>query len=321
MKNLSESKIIKNIQRKVGKTNFLQDDVEIFDFKKNKIVLKIDTLVESTDIPHKMSLVNAARKSVVSAVSDFAAKGIRPEVGLVSLILPNTITKKQIEQIANGLADGAKQYGFRIIGGDTNEGKEVSISIVLCGISNTITKRGGAKTGDRIFVTGNFGYTLSGIQILSKKCKATKKFYNKAMNAIMFPKARLDFGVSAMKFCNASMDSSDGLSTTLNQMARDSHKQFIITHEPTTNEVIEFSRSNNIDSRKLIFDGGEEYEIVFTASSSNLPKIEKIARSTSLSLIEIGYVKNGTGVFLRGKKNERIMDQGWQHFKKIDWKH
>lgn len=60
MINFDESDIIKTIQSKLGNKKFVSEDVETFDFKKMKLVAKTDTLVESTDIPPKMKLEDAA---------------------------------------------------------------------------------------------------------------------------------------------------------------------------------------------------------------------------------------------------------------------
>ena len=62
-----------------------------FNLGKNKIVAKTDTLVQSTDIPSKMGLSDAARKSIVACVSDFASKGVKPDYGMISINLPKTI--------------------------------------------------------------------------------------------------------------------------------------------------------------------------------------------------------------------------------------
>ena len=69
------------------------------------------------------------------------------------------------------------------------------------------------------------------------------------------------------------MDSSDGLSTTLIQMSNQSKKRFVINELPTERDVFDFANSNNLDANDLIFNGGEEYEIVATVSPSNLKKI------------------------------------------------
>ena len=55
-------------------------------------------MVQSTDIPQKMKLSDAARKSVIACVSDFASKGVKPEYGIISINLPKSISKKEIRQ-------------------------------------------------------------------------------------------------------------------------------------------------------------------------------------------------------------------------------
>ena len=113
------------------------------------------------------------------------------------------------------------------------------------------------------------------------------------------------------------MDSSDGLSTTLNEMSSQSKKKFIITSMPSENDVLEFAISNKLDPNDLILNGGEEYEIVGTTSKSNLPKIKYHARKHKIKLHEIGYVTKGRGVFYkRNGKLVRIKDKGWQHLQK-----
>jgi thiamine-monophosphate kinase len=99
MTKLDESSIIKIFQNRLGKKKFVSEDVEIFNLGKIKIVAKTDTLVESTDIPPKMKLSDAARKSIVACVSDFAAKGVKPKYGIISINLPKTISRSKINEI------------------------------------------------------------------------------------------------------------------------------------------------------------------------------------------------------------------------------
>ena len=83
MSKLSEKKIIDLFQNRLGNANFVPDDVESFKIGKKHLVVKIDTFVESTDLPPRMKLEDVARKSIVSCVSDFAAKGIIPKFFLI----------------------------------------------------------------------------------------------------------------------------------------------------------------------------------------------------------------------------------------------
>ena len=316
MSKLSEKKIIELFQSKLGNTSFVPEDVELFKIGKEQLVVKVDTFVESTDLPPRMKLEDAARKSIVSCVSDFAAKGVRPVFGIVSLTIPKKLSRSNIENLAKGFQRGAREFKLKILGGDTNEGKELVITFSLFGTSKKITSRGGAKINHVIITPGSFGYTGAGLSILLKNKKPSKKFSTKAKNAVFKPKCRLLFGLKNKKYFSSSMDSSDGLSTTLNEMSSQSGKKFVITSMPSENDILDFATSNKLNPNDLILNGGEEYEIVATTSKSNLPKIKKHAKKHRIKLYEIGYVTKGRGVFYKKNgKFVRIKDGGWKHLK------
>ena len=318
MINFDESDIIKTVQSKLGNKNFVSEDVETFNFGKIKLVSKTDTLVESTDIPPKMRLGDAARKSIIACVSDFASKGVRPKYGMISINLPKTISNIKIKEIATGFRKACQEYNISILGGDTNEGKEIVFNVCIFGNSNgNIVKRRGAKKGDAIFVTGPFGYTSVGLKIILGKHKAKVKFSKKALKSVTKPNTRLDFGIKNRKYFSSSMDSSDGLSTTLNEMSKQSNKKFIVNHIPATNDLQVFAKSQKLNLIDLIFHGGEEYEFAFTISQKDKQRIKKNAKLLKTPIIEIGQVTTGKGVFLHQNNNHMIClkDLGWKHFR------
>ena len=317
MSKLSEKKIIELFQNRLGNTNFVPEDVESFKIGKKRLVAKVDTLVESTDVPPGMKLEDVARKSIVSCVSDFAAKGVKPIFGIVSLTIPKRLSRSNIESLAKGFQRAAGEFKLKILGGDTNEGKELVINFSLFGISEKIVNRKGAKTNHVIITSGPFGYSGAGLSILLKNKNGSKKFEAKAKRAVFRPNCRLTFGLKNKNYFSSSMDSSDGLSTTLNEMSTQSKKKFVITRMPSENDVFDFASSNGLNANDLIFNGGEEYEIVATANTSNLTRIKKYAKKHRIKLYEIGYVTKGSGVFYKKDgKLIRIKDKGWQHLQK-----
>ena len=176
MKKLDEIKIIEIFQKKNQNKLFVSEDVEVYRVGNQLCVSTIDTLVESTDVPPKMKFSEIARKSIVSSLSDFAAKGVRPRFAIISISIPRKVNPKQIKELARGFARAAKEYNIKILGGDTNEGKEITISVVLFGFAKKIVKRKGARNNDRIFVTGEFGNSASGLQVLLRGKKADDFF-------------------------------------------------------------------------------------------------------------------------------------------------
>jgi len=316
MNKLNEKEIIKIFQKKFGNSKFASEDVEVFKIGKTNCISKVDTLVESTDIPHGMNLKDAIRKSVVASVSDFASKGVKPQYGMVSLTIPKKFSKSKIKELAVGLGGAAKEFKVKIIGGDTNEGKELVIQVSLFGTTKKIIPRKGARVKDIIVTTGPFGYTTAGLKIILDRKKINSKFSKKAKKSVFRPIPRLNFGITNSKFFSSSMDSSDGLSTTLHEMSRQSKKQFVITKLPAKKDLFDYAKKNRIDPLNLIFNGGEEYEIIFTINPANLSKIKKNAKSQKIQLFEIGFVKKGAGVVYKTRtKTIRIKNKGWLHFR------
>ena len=312
MKKLNEKKIIQLMNKK----KIRSEDIEIFKLGNGKCAVCVDTLVESTDIPKCSELSDISRKSVVSSLSDFAAKGVIPKFCIVSLTLPKTISKKQVQELSKGFSSVCKEFKIKLLGGDTNQGNEISIHVVLFGIVKNFIKRNGAKVEDVICTTGPFGYTAAALEIIMKRRKAIRSFSTKSKNLFFKPKPRLKFGQESVNYITSSMDSSDGLSSCLNELSNQSKKKFLITMIPTNNDVVEFSKKNKISLNKLVFDGGEEFELVFTVTPKNLKKIQILAKKNKIRIFEIGHVSKGKGVFFDdGNKTFRIKDKGWEHFR------
>jgi len=317
MTKLDETRIIKIFQKSFGKkSKFVPEDVEVLRIGKMYFVTKSDMLVESTDVPKGMKIDEIARKSMVACVSDFSAKGVRPLYATVSLAIPRGFSKSKIKKLAHGFMKASKEFGVKIIGGDTNEGKETVIEVSMFGVTQGIVNRKGAKNNDIIVTSGPFGYVSSGLKIILNHCKADPKFTRKSKKQVFVPIPRLKFGLSIARYLSSSMDSSDGLSTTLNEMSRQSSKKFVITKLPSHYDVKKFAKRNKIRFTDLVFNGGEEYEIVATVSSKNLSKIRKIARIQKIPLFEIGYITKGKNViYQQENKITIIQKRGWLHFK------
>jgi thiamine-monophosphate kinase len=322
---LGERKIIEIIQSRLKlmpKTPVpFGDDVSACSIgRSNLAVLKTDMLVDKTDIPSGMSLRQAARKAVIMNISDFAAKGVEPTAVLVSLGLPRDLTRKDIEQIGDGLDEGAREYGAYVIGGDTGESSDLVISVSLFGLArkSALMLRSGARPGDVVAVTGSFGRTAAGLRILLHDLKARANVRSKLVGSVLMPKARLKEGLALgrTKAVTASIDSSDGLAWSLHEIARSSSVGFLIDTVPASKEVEEFAKMNELDPIELTFYGGEEYELVVTLKPRSFGKARKAAEQVGGELLPIGRVTTGEGVLLRiGGKRRVIEPRGYEHFR------
>jgi thiamine-monophosphate kinase len=287
-----------------------------------KIVLKSDMLVESTDVPKIMKPWQIARKAILACVSDFAAKGIRPYACLISIGIPKKYSRKNIGSLATGFARASKEYDVHILGGDTNESKELIIDCNMMGITtipdNKIPRRKGAQVGDLIVTSGEFGYTSSGLKIILSHLSAEKKFRTKCILSVTLPKPQVEFGFKLAKYFSSSIDSSDGLSTSLYELIQKSKVDFIIDRIPIPNNLTHFASLNSIKTDDLIFFGGEEYETVATVPKQNFRKLMKDARKHKISMYQIGQVVRGNGnlVYEINGIRKIIRNQGFLHFAK-----
>ena len=297
------------------------DDVSAYNIGDDDLaIIKTDMLVDKTDVPPGMSLWQAARKAVVMNVSDFAAKGVKPVAILVSLGIPTKLNREDIEQIGGGLNAGAREYDAYVVGGDTNEASDLVISISLFGTAkkNTLMLRSGARPGDLVAVTGFFGKTLAGLNILLDGFKAPKRIGKVLIDSVLTPYARLDEGLalSRTKAVTSSIDSSDGLAWSLHEIAKVSGAGFLINKLPIAKEAEEFAKVNKLDPLELTLYGGEEYELVLTIKPKLWRKAEKAVKKVDGNLIPIGEVTAKKQVLLEiGGKKHPVEPRGWEHLK------
>ncbi len=296
------------------------DDASAIELGSDKLaVINMDMLVKKTDVPRTMSLWQAARKAVIINISDLASKGVKPTALLASIGVPPELTKRSIQQISKGLNAGAREYGAYILGGDTNETSELIISCMAIGVcpKDQLIKRSGAKPGDYLAVTGEFGKTASGLKILVDELSAPD-ILDLLVNSVLMPKARVQEGVALAesKAVTASIDSSDGLAWSLHELSRASNVGFLLDNVPVTAEVERFAEIHGFDFLELALYGGEEYELIVTVDPSVWTKAEKAVSIIGGVLTKIGVVTKEKYIFLKiAGRTISVEPRGWEHFK------
>lgn len=297
------------------------DDVSAIQVDEEKlIVAKVDMLVSKTDVPPGMSMRQAARKAIVMNISDFAAKGVRPLVALISLGLPPSLTEEDVHEIGLGLNEGAKEYGIYIIGGDTNEASDLIIDCALIGICDRrrIVRRSGAKPGDIVAVTGYFGKTSSGLKILLEGLAPPEHIKKPLVESVLMPKARLKEGLALADLgaLTSSIDSSDGLAWSLYELSEASGVGFLIKKIPVAPEVEVFAEEYNLDPINLSLYGGEEYELVVTVKPELWNEAKKSLDMLGTPLIDIGEVTKERKIEVEINGSRRVIEKkGWEHFR------
>jgi thiamine-monophosphate kinase len=173
---------------------------------------------------------SVARKALRVNLSDLAAKGANPFGYLLALGLPDGWTEEWLADFAAGLAADQVAYGVSLYGGDTIRTVERAVvSVTALGLVPTgaMVRRGAARAGDRIVVTGSIGDAALGLKLrlddgLADRLGLTPEHRRFLLDRYAHPQPRVAAADAVRAHAHAAMDVSDGLVGDLRKMARGS---------------------------------------------------------------------------------------------------
>nr|WP_314869089.1 thiamine-phosphate kinase [uncultured Campylobacter sp.] len=104
-----------------------------------------------------LSLREIGAKAMLVNISDMIATNARAKYALLGLALPREIGTREIDELCAGVSETAREWGIRIIGGDTVGSDRIALSVSLIGKCKRPVFRSGARVGDLIAHTGEPG--------------------------------------------------------------------------------------------------------------------------------------------------------------------
>lgn len=324
---IGERKVVELFKRLFPKGEHIleaYDDAWCFRRNGHYFTVSTDMLVGRTDVPPTMTLKQAARKAIVMGASDIASKGHRPAFYFLSIGLRSDMKLGDLRQIVEGVSIGIYENGGKLVGGDTNETDDLIINVTTIGIGKNkpIPRRLG-KSGDVIATTGKFGGPPSGVLTLLGKAKKPSFGWRGILESTIMPRAQVLAGVllAEANFLSGSTDSSDGLSSSLYNMAMNSRNGVLLEEVPLLEGVKEFAFANHLDPIDLALNGGEEYHLIFSVKKKHWEDALRLARINHFELIMIGEVIDRPGVWMKDERGilSKIKPKGWQHFLRNRW--
>ena len=259
-------------------------------------------------------------KALAVNLSDIAAMGGIPSYALVSLALPGQTEVEEITALYRGMIGLAEQFGVAIIGGNMSGAPLVVINITVLGSAKgdkQILTRSAARPGEKVAVTGHLGTAAAGLEMLSKHLSFGPEARDSLRGAFLKPYPRVTEGQLLVEHgVRAAIDISDGLLSDLRHICQMSGvgARIEIKRIPIHPAV-----KANFEGRALemALSGGEDYELLFTASSGVIDKL-KAAISAPITVIgEITSEKAGEISLIDEKGNPvNAMKMGWEHFAK-----
>jgi len=296
------------------------EDAVAFSLDGEALVVNTDMLVESTDVLPGMTAADVGWKAGVMGLSDLAAKGARPYGVVVSLGLPDSTPEPYVSALVTGMNKACREHGTYYLGGDTNRCSELVVSCTAIGSvpKSRLIHRSGARPGDIIAVTGEFGYTGALFEVVLRRHDAPPSILRIIRERALRPRARLNEGraLAEAGVVSAAIDSSDGLAWSLHEIANASKVGFLVERLPIPPICRRFAEMHKLDAYNLALYGGEEFELVVTIPEEHWDDAVRVVKRGGGRLLPIGRITEERKSILTANGEHRIIEaRGYEHFR------
>lgn len=250
------------------------------------LLLKTDAVVEGVHFLPDEAPERVGWKAVARVVSDIAAMGGTPQALVITLALRGDTDLAWAQQLYSGMQRCAAHHACSIVGGETTRAPDGCSQIISVAGTGRVPQdhlilRSTACIGDRIYVTGHLGGSLSGKHL------------------DFFPRLAEARWLASHFRPTAMMDLSDGLAKDLPRLAILSNCGYQI-------DLASIPCQPGITTNSAIRDG-EDYELLFCQLAHRSTDMELAWRTAfpDLPLTCIGEITEHTSAPLDG---------GWDHF-------
>jgi thiamine-monophosphate kinase len=286
----------------------------------DKWVVTTDMMVEGVHfLPRWTDGADLGHKALAINLSDLAAMGdVKPAYGVVCLGITPETAVDYVDNFYRGLKKLANLHRFDIVGGDTVRSSKMVVSITAVGRmtgKRPPVLRSGAQVGDVLLVTGTLGDAAAGLSILTKTLSglsSTDKEY--LTGRFLRPQPRLQTAKNMVRLgrINSLMDSSDGLWKSARTIGQASGVGMEIEADllPVSPALRRWAVAKKKDFRDVALVGGEDYELVLTASPSVARRFEQKCWARVVG--RVVRARQGVTVFQNGKR--RRIPPEYEHF-------
>jgi len=286
------------------------DDAAVITSKAGQwTVVTTDLLTEGIHFDLRTAtMADIGFRAAAANLSDIAAMGGTPQYLLVAVAIPHAGSSRHVHQLYRGMMAACRPHRIRLIGGDTSASRSGwFISLTLMGMvpPHTALFRSGAKIGDSLYVTGTIGDALAGLKLLNEPPARGTRPSRVATLSVghrqfligrhLRPTARVAVGqwLNTHGFATSAIDISDGLSGDLRHICEESHVgvELDLGALPLSKACRAYAASRKLDPIDLAQTGGEDYELLFTVSPWQRPRLEQSAVERGFDLTCIGKIR------------------------------
>ncbi|HEX6959695.1 MAG TPA: thiamine-phosphate kinase [Ferrovibrio sp.] len=299
----------------------LEDDAAVIAAPADSdLVVTTDAMVEGIHFLKTDGAGRIARKLLRVNLSDLAAKGAEPIGYQLVLGLPAPVDEAWLADFAAGLAQDQQEFAFPLYGGDTIRSPSgLMLAVTAFGHvqKGGVLQRSGGQAGDDLYVTGTIGDAALGLEVKLKRRPVPAAAAAAFDARLHLPTPRLAVGRALRGTAHAAMDVSDGLVQDAGHIASASGLRVVIDAS-----LVPFSDAarplvaQDTGLLDVMLGGGDDYELLFSASPRNAASIRQIAMATGVAITRIGRLEAGSGVLVETADGRPITvgRAGFQHF-------
>jgi thiamine-monophosphate kinase len=270
----------------------------------------VDAIVDGVHFRRDQAeLTQIGHKALATALSDLAAMGAEAGEAYVVLGAPPDLSEAECLEILDGLLGLAARTGTTLAGGDVTRAPALSLAVTVVGHARTaeqLVRRGGARPGDLLALTGEIGGAAAGLALLEDPSLASALPVEIAQHLRLRqlePLPRLAAGRTlADHGARAMIDISDGLGADAGHLAAAGGAQLRIDAAalPLAAGVAALAAAAGHDPLELAASGGEDYELLATIPAERFDAAATaVAELEGTTLTRIGEVHAGEGVEIR----------------------
>lgn len=281
-----------------------------------QLAVSSDMLIEGR---HFLSTVNSAdlgHKALAVNLSDLAACGAAPLGFTLALAMPRA-DPDFLASFSTGLFALARAHDCELVGGDTTQGP-FTICITVFGEVPTgaALLRSGARAGDDLYVSASVGDARLALEVFRGRIQLPGDQFATVRRAMERPQPRIALGQSLRGVASSAIDISDGLLGDLAHVLRRSGVGATVWVDAVPRSGV-LAALPLAMQRECTLAGGDDYELLFTASPSRAEAVQAAARHAGVDVTCIGRIEPAPGIRLLDAAGQSVVNTfaSFDHFR------
>lgn len=290
--------------------------------ERGDLVIAVDTLVEGAHFPAGTSPQSVGHKALAVNLSDLAAMGAEPRCFTVTLALSSQGSAPEsarawLDGFVGGLRNLAGEFEIVALAVDAVEGP-LAATVQAFGMTRNdcLLRRGGARPGDGIYVTGTLGDAALGLELRQAGGGLSGAHARAALRRLEYPVPRVRAGMVACGWVSAAIDISDGLAADLGHVLAASGVGARVDIESLPLSASLRALWPPDRAVRAALSGGDDYELCLVVPPEAEGQVAQVFAGVDTPVTRIGTVEAQPGLrCMDGRGAPVSLDStGYRHF-------